>query len=518
MRPAASAGRLWCAVLIPVGCLALLLVKTLGWPMISDAVLMRYVVLLMHQGMRPYSQIIDVNMPGSYLADLAVTHLFGSGPLAWRLYDYALMASAGAAILSILRRRALFAGTLCATLFALNHLADGVAQAGQRDYLVAILLLAGFAALLHTLRTGASWSILVFALSCGAATTIKPPALVFAGLALPVILARRRSPATTLPSPSLRLGLAATVGLLLPLLAASGWLAHLHSLGAFFSAARGLVAYHASMARHSPGFLLVHALPSQLLPLAMLSLVLLLLTKGWRRSEQLLTLLAVAGGLVFYCVQGKAYPYHRYPLLAFVWLLLAMQLADAFPAHASAPPGRRSQTLAWLMLGYMVLWLAPNSAVRALRYNWRYQPTLDQLEADLARLAATRPRGTLSGQVQCMDTMAGCITVLDRMQLVQSTGFLYDCYFFAPGVSPVQSALRQRFLAAITSQPPGVFVVTDQWCLNLPSGYARLERWPAFAAFLADHYTLAQQRSSPAGWSPRYTATWPFGYRLYIRK
>jgi hypothetical protein len=112
--------------------------------------------------------------------------------------------------------------------------------------------------------------------------------------------------------------------------------------------------------------------------------------------------------------------------------------------------------------------------------------------------------------------MAGCITVLDRMHLVQATGFLYDCYFFAPGASTVKRAQRQQFLTLVKRDPPWVFVVTDQWCLNLPGGYTKLRDWPEFAAYLDANYTLAQQRAW-SGWNPRYTATWPFGYRLYVR-
>jgi hypothetical protein len=491
----------WGAALVLLGCLALLLVKTFAWPLISDAVLMHYVVLLMQHGMRPYRDIVDVNMPGSYVADMAVTRTFGTSAGGLRLFDYTLTAIAGIAMLDILRTRSLFAGLLGAALFAILHFGDGVAQAGQRDYVIAVLLVTGFALLVRGVRSGAVWPFFIFGLCCGASATIKPPTVAFV-----VLLAAAPSSGSTWLR---RLG-AGLVGVLMPLVAACAWLLHLHSFGAFVDLTRGLVVYHAGMARHSLGFLLTHAIPSQLLPLAVLSLAVMGGTQGWRRFEQKLALLAIACGFLSFCVQGKAYPYHRYPLIAFFWLFVAMQVAESL---CRSRRGYLEPALGWTMVAYSVLWLAPASTAKALRSDCRYQPALVQLQADLT---AAAPRGGLEGQVQCMDTMAGCITVLDRMQLVQSTGFLYDCYFFAPGSSPVKQTMQQRFLAQIRRAPPEIFVVTDQWCLNLPSGYQKLDQWPEFASYLAAHYTLTQQRAW-TGWNPRITATYPFGYRLYTR-
>jgi hypothetical protein len=504
-RPVALA-----AALVPLACLALLLAKTLRWPLISDAVLIHYVVLLMQHGLLPYRQIIDVNMPGSYLLDMCVTHLFGAGALDWRLFDYTLMAAAGFAMVSIVWRLSRFAGVLAASLFAITHIADGVAQAGQRDFVATVLLLGGFALLVRGARTGLRWRFVVFGVCCGAAASIKPPALVFVLL----LFALDRGSETDRRA-SIAAGM---LGALLPLAAACGWLLHLRSLGAFITLTRGLVVYHAGMARHSTGFLLAHAIPSQLLPVAALGAALLIGSRGWRDRDQRLALLAMACGLFCFWVQGKAYPYHRYPLLAFFWVWIAMLISAAF-SGAAVPRGKAifAAALAWAIVAYSVLWLAPASTAKALRYNWRYQPSLVQLQADLEQLDAGEAHGSLDRQVQCLDTMAGCITVLDRMRLVQSTGFLYDCYFFAPGASPVKAAMQQQFLEQIRRAPPRVFVVTDQWCLNLPSGYAKLAEWPAFAAYLTANYTLTEERSW-SGWDRRHTATYPFGYRLYVRK
>ena len=74
------------------------------WPLVGDASLMHYIGWLIGRGWAPYREIGDMNMPGSYLIEIAAMHLFGMGDLAWRLFDFALMAAAGASFFVITHR------------------------------------------------------------------------------------------------------------------------------------------------------------------------------------------------------------------------------------------------------------------------------------------------------------------------------------------------------------------------------------------------------------------------------
>ena len=582
------------SLLVLLGCLVVFVVRTLHWPLISDAVLMQYVHLLLAHGMAPYRDIVDINMPGSYFLVACVQGAFGASALVWRLFDLGLLAVSGAAMLSLTGRSGAYAGLVAAALFALLHGADGVAQMNQRDYVMAVLSVAGVALLVrgrHAASTAVSAAFCAAAGLClGAATTIKPqiailPLLLIALLALkqkqsgsrtnppghseqggyntntpghsernrpassacavegpavdppPILSAtafaawRRRRASRAAGQLATGTAIAALMaGVLCAPAAALLWLVREHALLAFLATMRGLAVYHAGMARHTLGFLLLHAVPSPLLPLFLAALGLGILRRGWRGFTELALLAGCASGFVSYLLQGKAYPYHRYTLIVFLLAYLAVQLAAALRQTTKLQPIAKPQqaakrsshwtagtTLAVLSLLYATVWLGPSSVAKALRYDWRDQPSLDQLAADLEHDGAGPIAGPVSGQVQCMDTMAGCITVLERLGLVQSTGFLYDCYFFAPGASPVKQRMRQAFWRQITAHPPRLFVVTDQWCLNLPSGYAKLAQWPRFAAYLAHGYNLVQQRSRGTGnW--RYRATWPFGYRIYMRR
>jgi len=500
-----------CAVLVLAGCWLVMLVKTKSWPLISDAILMRYADFLLHHGMVPYRQIVDVNLPGSYALDNIVTHVFGFSALAWRCFDTALIVGALACFLALIGRKGWHAGVFAGSLFALIHAADGVAQEAQRDLVMAVLLMAGCVALF---KKNGLWSAFVFGLCCGSASTLKPQAIAFLFaifLIGPLGLSGR-----------VRVVSAAIAGAFLPIAIMGVWLWHQDALSAFLQIAKGLMRYHAGMARHTLAFLVAHAISGSILPLLVPALALLITKRTWRYPKQQIALFGIAFGVFSFCLQGKAYPYHRYPLLAFSLLLVALELQPVLVSWVSGNSYRLESACAWFLLGYGALWLGPSSTAKAIRYDWRSQPSLNQLQADLTQVRATlssgsKPGAALDRSVQCMDTIAGCITVLNRMQLVQSTGFLYDCYFFAPGTSSVKEDMRTRFLTQIKLNPPKVFVVTDNWCLNLPGGYEKLQQWPAFTQLLDADYAIVQQRAWSA-WNKRTFATWPFGYRIYVRQ
>ncbi len=487
-----------------------MLVRTKSWPFISDAVLMRYADFLLHHGMVPYRQIVDVNLPGSYVLDNVVTHIFGVSALAWRCFDVALTIGALACFLALTGRKDWHAGVFAGSLFALIHAGDGVAQEAQRDLVMTVLLMAGLTALFRSRL----WPAFLFGLCCGAASTLKPQALVF--LFAVVFMGQFGL------GGRIKIFFVAAVGAFLPLAIIGLWLWHQGALSAFFQTANGLMRYHAGMARHTPAFLITHAVPGFIIPLLVPAFTLLITKGDWRCPKQQVALFGIAFGVFSFCLQGKAYPYHRYPLLAFSLLLVTLELQSVLTSWVPGKLLRLESACAWFLLGYGALWLVPASTAKALRYDWRSQPSLNQLQADLTQVRAmlssgSQPGAALDRNVQCMDTIAGCITVLNRMQLVQSTGFLYDCYFFAPGSSSVKEDMRTRFLAQIRLNPPKVFVITDNWCLNLPSGYEKLQQWPAFTQFLDANYAIVKQRSW-SSWNKRTFATWPFGYRVYVRQ
>lgn len=469
---------------------------------------MHYVVFLMHHGIAVYRDIIDVNMPGSYLVDDGILHVFGSGAIAWRACDFTLLAVAGAAMVALAWPYSRPGGLVAANTFAVLHCADGVAQAGQRDFQVAVLLLAGAACLLCAFRQPQFkrrlLGILVWGLCAGTAATIKPQFLIVGIL---VILVTSVACGRSLRS-WIKPAAIGAAALAAPALLAALFVLRQNAIDSFFSQAVPLTIYHATMGRHSLAFLLGHAIPTKLLPIILVGLAGAWWRSPWSRLEVLVLGICASMGLLSFILQGKAYNYHRSTLIAFLLCASLVQLVRDLSATSNKVKG-----VAAVVLAYTVFWILPASTANALRWNLA-APTLDQLAKDIKPIEGEAQK---HGGIQCLDTTAGCITALYRLQIVQSSGFLYDCYFFAPQPSAEQTKERERFLKQIEVKPPDTYIITDQWCFNLPNGYQKLDEWPTFKALLGSQYQLALERKAP-DLNHAHLATWPFGYRIYRRR
>lgn len=506
------------AVLIAVGCAVAFALASLGWPLVGDASLMHYVVFLAGRGMAPYRDVVDVNLPGTYAVEWLVMHTFGTGALAWRVYDIVLGLAAAGAMTAIAWPEDRLAGPLAGALFFLIHGRDGIAELGQRDLLMAVLLLWAVALALAALRSGRVAWVAAAAALAGFAATVKPTAAVF-WLATLLFVAFAREGLGSFRSKRARLWLAGVAPFLVAPVVELAGIAHDGAWSGFWFVVARLDPLHNTLLRVPVRYFFAHPLPSTLLPLSLLGLAVLALRR-WKRLDVLSAVEALAGvnflcGLFSFVIQRKALPYHRYPADAFLVLLLALVFFDALRQW------RVSRALVFAGAAGVVfaaLVLAPQSLARTLRLRAGANDFSTLLEADLEHLDSVSLGGApLDGQVQCIDFTAGCVTTLYRMRLVQKTGFLYDCYAFQSGTNAVVREYRQRFGAALLAHPPRVIVVSDQDCGH-PDSFGNIGRWPALERFVEDNYVLAKQVTppEPVRWADRPAA--PYSYRIYVRQ
>jgi thiamine transporter ThiT len=562
------------------------------WPLVGDASLIHYIGFLIQRGWAPYRQLGDMNMPGSYLIEIAAMRLFGMGDVAWRLFDFTLLTLAAAAFFVVtktpgapfvtvsssrvgsnnqnpgapsqtaspsevgsdnrspgapsfafLRRvgshdrrlAALFASSL----FILIHGRDGLAEGGQRDLTMAVLLIAATAFLFVAVRKRSTAAAIAFGLFSGIAATVKPTSLplTLAQLALALYALRIAGSSNeqrrTKNEQRLLAASASAAYLLAPTLALV-FLLHEHALAAFLAGFHGIVPYYASLGHRPFGFVLLHSI-SPLLPLVLIWLFVLALSpslRHWARDWERAALLAgVLFGLLNCAIQARGLPYYRYPLLAFLLPLMAIDFARAFDSARilGAPfvtasssrvgPTIAAKTLAILALAFGGFFLAPQSAILIHRYQWGNTEFITSVQQNLNALGGP----SLSGRIQCIDSISGCGNVLYRMRLEPATGVLSDFFLFGaisdqqpPDQIPILRDTRAQFLAAMLAHPPQVIVVTSHLHIDGPDNFQKLARWPAFAQFLDGRYTLQTQ------WSPTRTARWwsreetPASYRIYV--
>jgi hypothetical protein len=489
-------------------CCMAVLALSWRWPLVGDIASIHYLVLLMQHGMAPYRDIVDAQMPGTYMLEWAAMHVFGWSAFGARLYDWTILLTAGMASIAIARPYSRFAGPFAAGMLVILHVRDGLEQTAERDLTMAALLLASYAFAFACARRGGAWMAFWAGLFAAAAATLKPTVLPF-GVVLLVLLWIHLRRSGRAVSKYVASGLA---GWLLPGAACLVFLLREHAIAAFLDAVRGMWPYYARLDRQSFSTLAFRSIS----PLAsVLVLWLLLLAANWRARrgtgaanwEYGALLAGLLMGLASYFWQGKGFPYHRYPLMAFLLLLTTLDFVAALRGRGLL----RYLGLAGLAAGALVL--APLSVAQVSRFQWRDEGAVPALRAELERLGGPR----LAGRVQCLDAFGGCINALYEERLPQSTGFLVDFYFFARSQTAVTKEMRQRFRAEIERDPPAVFVVSEQSYPG-PNTYGKLNRWPLFAEFLSRDYTLVDQYrpTHPVAWMRH--PQWPFGFRVYVRK
>lgn len=505
-------------------CALLYIPFTVHWPLVGDASLIHYIAFLTERGWAPYRQLGDMNMPGSFLIELAAMHVYGRGALAWRLFDLTLVSAAAVAFGSILGRRRWLPALFAASLFTLIHGRDGLAQGGQRDLTMAVCLLGATACVLAAVRRSSIAAAVGFGLLSGFAVSIKPTALLLTVVQCVVVArALRRSSHWNGTYPTW-LFISAAAGWLLGPAACIVFLLREHAVGAFLAGLTGIVPYYSSLGHRPLPYVLGHSL-SPIEPLAALWVVVLILQRIRLRHYFGLRRQLLAAGVLFgfaNCIaQHRALPYYRYPLLAFLLPLLALDLTSAaFDAPQDGARGAfaAGRVLAFAGLTFAALFLAPQSAALIHRYRWNDTAMLDSLQHALEQLGGPE----LSGHVQCIDSVSGCGTVLYRMRLEPATGVLSDFLLFGnttdthpPEDIPVIRETRAEFLSAIEADPPAVMVVTSHLHMTGPEDFGKLDRWPAFQKLLASRYRIASE------WHPARPERWwsrqeyPAAYRIY---
>jgi hypothetical protein len=475
-------------------CVGWFAMRTAHWKQVNDPAQLHYLCFLMDRGMAPYRDLLEINMPGIYLVNWSVMHTLGAGSAAWRVFDFTLMGVAAWAMVVIAWPYEWLAGVFGATLFILFHGRDGAGQAGQRDFIIAVLLLCAYAFLFTCFRRRRTWHMFAFGLCAGLAGTIKPTPLPFALLllALAVVRWKRRGEPITKPV------LYALGGLATPLAIICAFLIYKHALPSFWYLLRVVLPFYETLGRVPAAMLLKRMTTTSVETVAVIALAIAVTKRDWWNWEGKLLVLGILFGLASYFGQGKAFAYHRYPMLAFLFVWAGLQITTALRAQ------RRVRLFAIAGATFVVI-LAPLYVREASRKVW--DPKFaDSLTIDLSHLGGQR----LSGHVQCLYTPADCDTVLYRMRLMQSTGLFYDYLIFGSPQQRVIRDLRGKFWPQFQSNTPEVLVV-GSGLFPSDRGYAKLDSWPLFERELAGNYHLYDDRSFPPAEAGRKA------YRIYVK-
>jgi hypothetical protein len=469
--------------------LLVLLVLSLPWPLIQDAPVMHYIAWRIGEGDVPYRDLYDINQPGVYVLHLALLRTLGPGDAAWRAFDIAWLAATAGALALLARPWGAVAAAGAALGFGAYHLAGGAWQAGQRDYLMCVFLVAGALGVVRWLeQQGGAWSLGGAGLALGAAVGLKPYAVLFAvalGVIVIVAAVRRRDVAEAIRS----IGAYVAGGLIVPVALAT-WLALAGGLRAWVDVVFGYaLPVYGHLGRSAPwlghrwlGWIPLGLAASGALVAALLA----------RRADarHLVAAIGVVYGVINYVGQSKGSEYHLYPLATFVCLLAFSALRPTLTA------GR-----AWLNVAFTAVLAASLVLLTTKGLEASDAPWIWDKERRVRVLVDDLRRGLAPGDtVQVLDVADGGLQAVLRPPVRQPTRFLYDVFFFHEPERPVVRAIRAEFVAALEARPPRFIVLMRGW----PSGdYDRLRYFPALAELLARRYDIVVTRE---------------GHRLYARR
>ena len=481
------------------------MMASLHWQLAIDTPIMHYINFLMSHGFRPYSDIQDNNLPGSYMTEWVGMHLFGSGDLAWRIFEWAELAITTAAMVVIARPYDWAAGLFAGMFFLIEHTAEGPLFSGEREISLSAFILVGYAALFTATRLRQPGLMLAVGFCTAFAASIKPTMAPLAPLllTLTVIILRRKG---------LRwraYGMYALAGMLAALLLNLGFLALHGAVHNFLSVQREITAYYAGLQAQT-----IYQMCRNFFELRTFDVLLagaLLLLVARRRSsepwtwEQWALLLGGLVGVLSYMVQRKNFLHHRYLYQEIAFLLIGIELMAAL---------RRVGWARWVaasMAVYVVLYAVPLAARQTISHKASSDLT-EGLQADLLTFQAIAP---MDHQVICLDQVFGCLNALEHLSLVENVGLSGDMLIFAKGHGPAIDHAREWYWRQQQHAPASVLVLTNENFLQA-SDYERPENWPQYKKVMRQEYRLLTERNFPCE-RGRRDSNAQFGYRIYAR-
>ena len=200
--------------------------------------------------------------------------------------------------------------------------------------------------------------------------------------------------------------------------------------------------------------------------------------------EIIISIFGLVYGFSQYMIQGRGFPYHRYPFILFIFILIAIMLVE-FLGN-----GNRYKSLSLISFIVIVTYLGASLIGRIQKDNSyaNKQPYLDQMIHDIDGydLAET-------DTVQLMDSVKGGLYALYVLNIDEPTRFIQDFQFYEHPNDPFVKKITAEFIHDLDEYKPKLIVIIAR---GRRGGYNRLDKFPEFTAFLNEKYLLDKENAS----------------------
>jgi hypothetical protein len=481
--------------------LVLTAIFSLSWRFQHDSPIMLYIVYLMdHFGFVPYRDILDMNMPGTYLAYFLIAKLSGYTDFGVRCVDLAILAAILASNWLWMKRiskRVAWAGTV---MWGVFYLAFGPVMSLQREYLILLPLLAAILAFTYAPRASPLRGLAV-GFFFGLAGTVKPHAVIGLPLLMFFDLVNNVQDGDNLKTRAGRfirqIVLPVVAGFCLPFGIAAVYLWERGALRDFLDI---VIHYWPLYAHQSGDHAILRGLPrfeylvqslrglggfaGFLAPGAIGSYVALYetgLEKSRKSQISVLIGLAICYGI---------YPVFAGQFWSYQWLLFvffAIQVSSLCFIEQSEKVANSRRLYPVLVVLFVFFQAIPMGTYEKLLTRGALDPPKDGRVDEM--VAFLGPRLQPGDMVQPLDWTSGTAHAMLILKARLATSFLCDTGLYHDVSNPYIQGLRRRFMAELRAARPRFIIEVYGEFKPWPIGVDTTREFEELQAFLHEDYT-----------------------------
>lgn len=477
---------------------ALLIVQagySLQWRMTHDEAPLLYEAFLMRaEGLIPYRDLFDFQMPGSFVAYSILGLLSGFDDFRLRILDLFILTALLVITFFAMQRFGKTSAFAAVILFGLKYMQGGPSMSLQREYLLLIFI--ALAVYISMLDEWTPRHRITLGLLFGLAAVIKPHAAI--GL-IPILLFDisdmvQRLKLTLLTSSPLgnaatRSILPAAAGFVIPVFAMFAWLGITGALTPFitialnywplYSQVNGQMEVTAGAARMS-------LLLNQTLRLGGHALWLIPAAIGvyFNQNKKTYLLVALAFCYAIYpAFSGQFFPYHYIPFIYFI-ILLTSQTVNLQPSTL--------KPLLLITSYFLLITLVLPSQTFIRQIQGKSISTSTDRAVEIANFLDRKLKA--GDTVQPLDWTGGTLLAMLETHARIATPYVFDFYFYHHVSNPYIQSLRTDFMNHLQLANPRFIVevtaIDKPWITGLDTS----REFPELRAYLDENYSIAIQK------------------------
>jgi hypothetical protein len=463
------------------------------WPIAHDEAPLFYEAFLMRaDGLVPYRDLFDFQMPGSFVAYSILGVLSGFNAFHIRILDLLILAALLVITFLAMRRFGKTPALAAAILFGFKYLQGGPSMSLQREYLLLIFVaLAVWISMRDelTLKHRLTLGILF-----GLAAVIKPHAAI--GL-IPILffdisdIIQRLKP--TLLKAAATSILPTAAGFLIPVLAMIAWLGFTGALIPFvtiavnywplYSQVNGQMEVTAGAARMS-------LLLNQTLHLGGQALWLIPAAIGVYFNQNKKTYLLASLALcyaIYPTFSGQFFPYHYLPFIYFIILLASLSI----PTFDLRPSTFSSFIL---HLSSFILFFALLSPSQTFIRQIKNKPIATSTDRAVEIVNFLEKNLETGDTVQPLDWTGGTLLAMLETRAHIATPYVFDFYFYHHVSHPYIQSLRADFMTNLQTASPRFIIEVAAADKPWVTGPDTSREFPELRAFLDENYSVTIQK------------------------